>query len=222
VLVRQEQHFMATTVLLIRHPESAWNHRGIYQGQKDIALSPLGRAQAELVAVRLSREPIAGVVCSPLKRARTLAQAIARYHHLAPAPDNRLTEISHGAWEGLHRDVVERQFPELYRAWNAHPHDVTFPDGESLFDVHERAIAAVTELLGRPEGDTWVVVTHDTVCRLVVAAAQEQPVVGFSAVALENAGITTLVGPTLIGSVHHINDVEHLGEHRVNLGTQAL
>jgi broad specificity phosphatase PhoE len=67
-----------------------------------------------------------------------------------------------------------------------------------------------------------VVVTHDTVARLVIAAAQEEPVLGFSTVSLENAAITTLVGPRLVGSVHHMNDVEHLGEHRVNLGGQAL
>jgi len=213
---------MATTVLLIRHPESAWNRTGIYQGQTDIPLSPLGRAQAELVAARLSRESVSRVVCSPLKRARTLAQAIARYHHLSPEPDGRITEIHHGPWEGLHRHEVERRFPEMFKAWNDRPHDVRFPGGESLADVHQRAVAPVEEILARPGDETWVVVTHDTVCRLVVAAAQGQPVVGFSSVGLENAGITTLVGPHLIGSVQHLNDVEHLGEHRVNLGTQAL
>lgn len=213
---------MATTVLLIRHPESAWNRTGIYQGQTDIPLSPLGRAQAELVAARLSREHISGVVCSPLKRARTLAHAIARYHHLNPTRDDRLTEIHHGPWEGLHRDEVERQFPELYRQWNARPEDVRFPSGESLAEVHARCIEPVAELLARPGEEMWVVVTHDTVCRLVVAAARRQPVTGFATVTLENAGITTLVGPHLVGSVEHINDVEHLGEHRVNLGTQAL
>src|SRR5207302_9755406 len=86
---------MASTVLLIRHPESAWNRKGIYQGQRDIPLSPLGRVQAELVAARLMREHVVGVVCSPLRRARALAQAIARYHHLAADPDERLIEISH-------------------------------------------------------------------------------------------------------------------------------
>lgn len=90
---------MPTTVLLIRHPESAWNRKGIYQGQRDITLSPLGRIQAELVAARLSREHLTGIVCSPLRRARMLAQAIARYHHLTPEPDERLTEIAHGSWE---------------------------------------------------------------------------------------------------------------------------
>lgn len=213
---------MPTTVLLIRHPESAWNRQGIYQGQRDIPLSPLGRAQAELVAARLRGERLAGLLCSPLRRAQVLAQAIARYHHLHPQPDERLTEISHGSWEGLSRPEVQDRFPDLYQTWMQRPHEVTFPGGESLQQVHERSVPPVAELLARPGEDTWVVVTHDTVARLVVAAAQEQPVAGFSSVALENAAITTLVGPHLVGSVRQVNATDHLGEHRVNLGGQAL
>jgi phosphoserine phosphatase len=213
---------MPSTVLLIRHPESAWNRRGIYQGQRDIALSPLGRIQAELVAARLRHEPITGIICSPLQRAATMARAIARYHHLTPEPDARLTEIAHGPWEGLSRAECEDRYPELYREWGNRPHDVTFPGGESLQAVHDRALPVIEELLRRPDSDTWVVATHDTVCRLVVAAANGEAVTGFSRVVLENAGITTLVGPALLGSVHYVNDVAHLGEHRVELGVQAL
>lgn len=213
---------MPTTVLMIRHPESAWNRKGIYQGQMDIALSPLGRVQAELVAARLRHEDITGIVCSPLRRAHTLAQAIARYHHLTPQPDERLTEIAHGSWEGLSRHEAERAFPEMYATWQERPYDVTFPGGESLTDVHNRSVVAVEEILRRPGDETWVVVTHDTVARLVVCAAEQRPVIGVSDVTLENAAITTLEGPHLIGSVRHVNDVAHLGEHRVNLEGQAL
>lgn len=212
---------MPTTILLIRHPESAWNRRGIYQGRRDIPLSSLGRLQAELVAARLSREHVSGIVCSPLQRARSLADSIGRYHHLAPQPDERLTEIGHGPWEGLTRDQVCAQFPELYAQWTDQPATVRFPNGESLQDVHARSIPVLEGLLALPTG-TWVVVTHDTVCRLAVAAADRCPVTGFASVQLENAGITTLVGPSLVGSVHHVNDVAHLGEHRVQLETQAL
>lgn len=211
---------MSATVLLISHPESAWNRKGIYQGRKDIPLSPLGRMQAELVAARLSREHVSGIICSPLRRARTLAEAIARHHHTEPTPDERLTEISHGTWEGLSRHEVAERFPQDYSRWMDRPHEVTFPGGESLHDVHDRSIPPIQDLL-QGEG-TWVVVTHDTVARLAVAAAWGQPVTGFSSVALENAAITTLVGPNLQGSVQRVNDVDHLGELRVNLGSQAL
>jgi broad specificity phosphatase PhoE len=188
----------------------------------DIPLSPLGRVQAELVAARLSRESITGIICSPLRRARMLAQAIARYHHLTPHPDDRLTEIGHGVWEGLTRDAIQEKYPEMYAEWSERPHDVSFPGGESLQMVHDRSIPPIAGLLARQGDEHWVVVTHDTVCRLAVAAAQCRPVAGFSDVGLENAGITTLVGPQLVGSVRQVNDVEHLGEHRVNLEVQAL
>src|SRR5579864_4348787 len=125
---------MPTTVLLIRHPESAWNKRGIYQGQMDTPLSPLGRVQAELVAARLSREPLTGIVCSPLRRARALANAIARYHQVTPQPDDRLTEIAHGTWEGLPRHDVQQRFPQQYIEWQSTPHEVAFPGGESLWN----------------------------------------------------------------------------------------
>lgn len=214
---------MSSTVLLIRHPESAWNRKGIYQGQMDIPLSPLGRVQAELVAARLSREHLTGIVSSPLRRSRSLAGAIARHHHgLDVVSDRRLLEIAHGTWEGLHRHEIEQRFPTMYRQWMERPHEVTFDGGESLQDVHDRSMPVIEDLLRRPAGETWVVVTHDIVARLAIATAWEQPVIGFSSISLENAAITTLVGPQLIGSVRHVNDVAHLGEMRVNLGGQAL
>ncbi len=211
---------MSATVLLIRHPESAWNRAGIYQGRKDPPLSPLGRAQTELVAARLSHEPLTGIVCSPLRRARSLAEAIGRYHHLEPRVDDRLTEIAHGVWEGLSRDDVQRRFPDLYRLWLECPEKVVFPGGESLADVDRRGLEAIREILAGH--GTWAVVTHDAVARLAVAAATGKPLVGFSVVSIDNGGITTLVGPALRGSVQRLNDVSHLGEHRVNLEGQAL
>src|SRR5579875_1005931 len=177
---------MTGNVLLIRHPESNWNRSGKYQGRRDSRLSALGAAQAELVASRLRRERIDGIFCSPLRRARTLAEKIGRHHGVEPVPDERLTEISHGVLEGLNRPQVERPFPVLYRKWVERPHEVRFPEGESLADVHERAVPLIERLL-REENRTWVVVTHDAVARLAVAAAKEEPLVGFTEVQLENA-----------------------------------
>lgn len=212
---------MPATVFLIRHPESTWNRRGRYQGRQDSRLSRLGTAQAELVTSRLNQARIDGIICSPLQRARSLARSIGRHHGVRPVSDARLIEISHGTWEGLTRAEVEPRYPELYREWIDRPHEVRFPEGESLTDVHERSIPLIEGLLG--QGDrTWVVVTHDTVVRLAVAAAKREPLTGFAGVRLENAGITTLVGPSLAGSVRAVNDVTHLGAQRVDLKGQAL
>jgi len=42
-------------------------------------------------------------------------------------PDERLTEIAHGSWEGLSRHEAEKEFPEMYRTWQERPYDVQFP-----------------------------------------------------------------------------------------------
>ncbi|HZU12513.1 MAG TPA: histidine phosphatase family protein [Chloroflexota bacterium] len=211
---------MAATVLLVRHAESAWNRAGIYQGQKDTPLSPLGERQASLIASHLKSIPISGVLSSPLRRARAVASAVAAHHGLEPVLEPRLTEIAHGVWEGLSRHEVVERFPDDYHRWVREPHAVTFPGGESLSDVHRRAVPVIADVLAR--AGTWVVVTHDTVARLAIAAAGGRPLHGFTDVSLENAAISTLVGPDLLGSVRHVNSTAHLADARADLEGQAL
>ena len=53
--------------------ETEYNKQKIIQGQKDVALSDVGRQQAELVAERLSGEKFRLVFSSDLSRARKVA-----------------------------------------------------------------------------------------------------------------------------------------------------
>src|SRR5512135_1273321 len=92
---------MTTRFYLIRHPESEWNRHGRYAGQRDIALSPLGLKQAQELARRFEDEPLVAIYSSPLRRARTVAEAIAQAKSLTVELDEGLLEICHGAWEGL-------------------------------------------------------------------------------------------------------------------------
>lgn len=69
---------LATRIVLIRHGETLWNRAGRIQGHTDIALSPLGLAQAERLAEALADEPLAALYASDLSRAHQTAQALAR------------------------------------------------------------------------------------------------------------------------------------------------
>ena len=80
---------MATTVILVRHGETAWNLEQRYQGQEDSPLSDLGLFQARRVGQFLSKRPIAAVYTSDLGRAVQTAQrrgASPAHAHLRPAP----------------------------------------------------------------------------------------------------------------------------------------
>src|SRR5260370_849747 len=90
------------TILLVRHGETEWNRARRYQGWSDSALTARGIAQAEAIGHRLRALPeaaAAGIVASPIGRARRTAEIIAEcLGRTAPLRFyERLREISLGA-----------------------------------------------------------------------------------------------------------------------------
>ena len=61
-----------TTILLIRHGETAWNAVRRLQGHIDIPLNEEGLRQADALAQALANEPLNAVIASDLQRAMTL------------------------------------------------------------------------------------------------------------------------------------------------------
>lgn len=99
-----------TRVLLIRHGQSEWNADGRWQGQADPALTDLGRHQA-LHACRALGE-VDAIVSSDLQRASTTALIISNELGVGPVViDPDLRERHAGAWQGLTRTEIERDWP---------------------------------------------------------------------------------------------------------------
>jgi phosphoserine phosphatase len=153
----------------VRHGESEWVAKGLFQGQGDSPLTDLGRRQALLTARRIARRarrPILplpaiaphAVVHSPLARAAETATLIGRAVSTgrggdaiaAPVPlhpDPGLLEIGQGEWEGIPgTEVVERWGP-LLESWRLDPVAAWAPGGEALADVDVRARAALRGIL---------------------------------------------------------------------------
>ena len=63
-----------TRVILIRHGETVWNARGLYQGQEDSPLTPEGQVQAQALAERMRQHPpIDALYTSDLPRTHATA-----------------------------------------------------------------------------------------------------------------------------------------------------
>ncbi|MCY7354423.1 MAG: histidine phosphatase family protein [Lysobacter sp.] len=157
-------------ILLARHGETPWNAEGRYQGQEDIALSPIGEAQAEALGRRLHDTRIDRAVSSPLSRARRTAElALGAERTAMLTTDAGLMEIAHGTWEGLLASEIRERDGERLQMWRDAPHDVLMPEGESLQHVLDRAwpaFARVCEGLG--DDDTLLIVAHDAVNRVIL------------------------------------------------------
>ena len=64
-------------IYLIRHGETDWNRKGMFQGREDIALNENGIEQAKLCGKALKGEKFRAVITSPLIRAQRTAEIIA-------------------------------------------------------------------------------------------------------------------------------------------------
>src|SRR5262249_37324672 len=136
----------------------------------DVPLGPNGRTQAERLAARLSREPIAAAYSSPMQRTVETAAIVARPHQLELIKRDGLREIDHGRWEGLRRADVESQFPEEYSAWEDDPFTFAPAGGESGVQVVARALPVIREIVVAHPGANVLVVSHKATIRLVIAS----------------------------------------------------
>lgn len=133
----------------IRHGETDFNAEGRLQGRRDTELNAIGRRQAaecgdllrDLFA-RDNRSPSDfAYVASPLQRARETMEILRRELGLDPSAytlDDRLMEISYGAWEGLTLPEIEARMPGMLDERERDKWDFAPPGGESYRSLTER------------------------------------------------------------------------------------
>jgi len=164
------------TCLLIRHGRTAANAQGVLAGTSPgVDLDEKGRDQAQQVAERLKGVRLAGLVSSPLERTRQTGEAIARVQSENANPvelliDERIVECHYGEWTG--RELKKLSKEPLWKQVQGHPSAVTFPGGESMRAMQQRAVEAVrywNSELG--EKSVYAMVSHGDVIKAVVADA---------------------------------------------------
>jgi len=181
---------------VLRHGQTIWNADGRHQGRKDSALTELGRQQAAAQGRILQRMGLADgqVDCfaSPIGRAWSTAETALSAIGRKPVADERLVEVSFGAWEGLTRAEVDARWPENGIETDPFAWHFTSIDGERFEDLCERA-RQFLESLRRPS----ILVTHGITSRVLRGLW----------LGLDQAGMSALPGGQ--GVVYHLKDGQH-------------
>lgn len=157
-----------TRLVIVRHGRTEWNRVERFRGRADIGLDEVGIKQAQAAAERIANFQAAAVYSSPLRRAMTTAEIIARYSNLEARVLAGLIDIDFGDWQGLSLDEVAARNGELYSKWLKSPHLVEFPGGESLAVVRQRAASTVDNLITQHPRETVVLVSHKVVCQVLI------------------------------------------------------
>jgi 2,3-bisphosphoglycerate-dependent phosphoglycerate mutase len=206
------------TLLLIRHGKQSFPIRehAVAADWVDPPLSDIGWRQADAVGRALASERIDVVYSSPLVRALTTAQEVARHHGLEPivVADLREVELFRDIPEGrnltdligieeLHR-LQERFITE--RRWDVYPYS------ESSAEFRARVIPAIDEIAARHPGEQVAVACHSGVTNGYMA-----DVLGLTEDMFFRAAHAS-VNRALVGHgrrvVHSLNETHHL--HQVD------
>jgi probable phosphoglycerate mutase len=149
-----------TRLCLVRHGETEWNAEGRVQGQTDIPLSDVGRAQAHAAALALANHDFSAIYSSDLMRVHQTAEPAARRLALPVVLDAALRERHYGIFESLLYTEVRERFPQQYARFRDKDPDYDFDSGESLRAFFDRSIAAVRRIAAAHNGEQVLVFTH--------------------------------------------------------------
>ncbi len=166
---------MTTSIVLIRHGETAWNAERRLQGHIDIALSAEGERQAAALAAALASERFDAIISSDLQRATQTAHGLAQLQDLPVTYDPALRERCFGGFEGLLYAEIEERYPHEFRAWQARDVDSVMPPGarrgESFREFYDRSVGAMLAHAGRHPGQRIALVAHGGVLECAYRAA---------------------------------------------------
>ena len=200
----------STTMLLLRHGQTALSVDKRFSGVGDPQLTPTGQAQAAQAASRLADSGATAVVSSPLRRARETASRVAQALGLEVAVEDGLRETDFGDWDGATFAEVRDRWPAELDAWLAST-AVPPPGGESFDETADRVRAAHDRLLASYEGQSIVVVSHVTPIKTLLRFALDAPAGALYRIHLDLASLSRVQwfadGPAVVRSM---NDTAHL------------
>ena len=145
-----------------RHGQTNWNKADKICGITDVELTDKGREQAKELAEKCAeRGDIDIIICSPLKRARDTAQAVADKIHKEIIIDEGLTEWNYGSYEGLHRSA--EGFPNAKIQFGCKMKG----GGESLLQLTHRVYSVIDKVREQYPDKNVLLVCHGGVCRVI-------------------------------------------------------
>lgn len=202
----------ATTILLVRHGESAAAKPGepfpLTGGHGDPPLRSNGVEQAELLGERLESAPIRAIYVTSLRRTHETAAPLALRLGLTPIVEPDLREVHLGEWEGgILRERVARGDPLLGEILRRERWDV-IPRAEPLEVFHARTVGAISRIASAHPDELVVAIVHGGVIGQILHHATGSSRFAFGTA--DNASISEIVVSDDHWYLRRFNDTAHL------------
>lgn len=161
---------MATRMILIRHGDTGYPD-GMFVGRTDVDLKEGEKENARKLGERLKKEGIKAFYTSNMKRAVQTGEGLGKGLGMESSGSfDELREIDFGEDEMKWRDDFRKKHPGEHEKRVSDPWNYNGRGMESWSQVKERALPVITELFRKHKGETFAVVAHGVVNRVVLAS----------------------------------------------------
>lgn len=198
-----------TVLLLVRHGHTDTAGKRLTGWNRGVHLNAHGRAQAEALVGRLEGIPLAAIYSSPLERCRETAAPLARARALSVRTRRGLLEVDYGDWSG--KTLTQLRRTALWKVVQQAPSAVTFPGGESLLAVQERAVAELDAIARDHPRATVAVFSHADVVRLALAHYAGMHLDQLQRLVVDPASVSVVVVGAGTPRLVKVNDTGGLG-----------
>ncbi|MFN7064814.1 MAG: histidine phosphatase family protein [Aquificaceae bacterium] len=182
---------MEKLLYLLRHAQSEYNEKGIFQGRLNSDLTPLGFVQARLSAQEILDKGIQMIYSSPQKRAYKTALTIADVLGLEVIVDERIREMSFGIYEGKpFWDLMEKE-GNLLRAWLSNPLKYPLPTQENMEEFRKRVESFLEDVIQCPYQNI-LIVAHGGTLHAMVCLSLGLGLENLWNIHMDNTGFTLL------------------------------
>jgi probable phosphoglycerate mutase len=168
-----------TTLLVVRHGETVWNHQQRFQGHGDSPLTERGRSDVRTLGLRLKNIPFDQLISSDLGRAVETATLIAQHTGHKIYTDPRLRERHYGVLEGLTIAQIKKLHADTFKKLITGDPDEQIPEGESHRQLYERNIDYIEQFIRENAGATALLVVHggviDSLLRMIAQLPLDHP-----------------------------------------------
>ena len=201
-----------TQLILVRHGQSVANAQNRFAGHSNFDLTDTGHEQARLAAKYIYENfKVDAIYASDLKRAYHTATPSGKLFGLPVHKRTGLRELFAGEWETLTFDEIKQQYPDDFNVWMNDFSHARCTDGESIFELYDRACSEILSIAKENDGKTVLIATHATPIRVFECmsrglSAEHTADIDF----VINASINLFEVDNGIPSVVKTNIVDHL------------
>ena len=210
---------MSLTLHFLRHGQTALSREDVFCGSgSDPELTADGLMMAESFAAACRTKSWSAVYSSPLRRAIATARPLASALAMEVEVRDDLKEIGYGAWEGLTKEVVGREFHDEYLEWLADPAWHAPTGGELAVVIARRGLRVVEEIRRRFADGNVLVVSHKATIRIILCSLLGIDAGRFRYRLVCPVGSVSVVEFTTHGPLLHVlSDRSHLDERQRSL-----